>query len=105
MGSRRRVAIRVIVSYGLLGIVNYSFLGVVYFGFLGIVYYGFLEIVNFGLLGDNLSAGALATSFPDDMSSSLMPLNLRSAAEALGLNIALGFDGVSGVLALEAPWM
>ena len=41
--------------------------------------------------------------FQDDPSSSLMPLNLASVAEALGLSIVLGFEGVSGILAFGAP--
>ena len=47
VGSWRRVAIRVVINFGLLGIVNFGPLGV----------------VNFGLLGGNLWAGALTTSF------------------------------------------
>ena len=41
--------------------------------------------------------------FRDVPSSSFMPMNLANEAEALGLNIVLGFAGVSGVLAFEAP--
>ena len=44
-----------------------------------------------------------ARLFRGDSSSSLMPLNLASVAEAVGLSIVLGFEGVSGVLAFGAP--
>ena len=41
--------------------------------------------------------------FRDDPLLSLMPMNLANVAEVLGLNIVLGFAGMSGVLAFEAP--